>query len=95
MSSGSAPDRFLVGLALLSLLSDTAEQQPLVCVVDDQQWLDRASAQVLGFAARRLGAESVGLVFAARVLAGIPPDCRPSLWSALGRQTRERCLTLP
>src|SRR6187200_1953516 len=57
MSSGSAPDRFLVGLALLSLLSDTAEQQPLVCVVDDEQWLDRASAQVLGFAARRLGAE--------------------------------------
>ena len=76
MSSGSAPDRFLVGLALLSLLSDTAEQQPLVCVVDDEQWLDRASAQVLGFAARRLGAESVGLVFAARVpssdTAGLP-----------------------
>ena len=48
MSSGPAPDRFLVGLAVLSLLSDVAEQQPLVCLVDDEQWLDRASAQVLG-----------------------------------------------
>ena len=76
MSSGSAPDRFLVGLAVLSLLSEIAEQQPLVCLVDDEQWLDRASAQVLGFAARRLDAESVGLVFAARVpssdIAGLP-----------------------
>jgi hypothetical protein len=52
MTSGSAPDRFLVGLAVLSLLSEVAEERPLVCVVDDEQWLDRASAQVLGFAAR-------------------------------------------
>jgi DNA-binding CsgD family transcriptional regulator len=76
MSSGSAPDRFLVGLAVLGLLSAIAEQQPLVCVVDDEQWLDRTSAQVLGFAARRLDAESVGLVFAAREpssdIAGLP-----------------------
>ena len=76
LSSGSAPDRFLVGLATLRLLADVTEEHPLVCLVDDAQWLDHASAQVLGFVARRLAAESVGLVFAARVpgdeLAGLP-----------------------
>jgi len=54
MSEGPAPDRFLVGLAVLGLLSEVAEQQPLMCLIDDQQWLDHASAQVLGFVARRL-----------------------------------------
>ncbi|HEY4461316.1 MAG TPA: AAA family ATPase, partial [Streptosporangiaceae bacterium] len=66
LRSGAAPDRFLVGLAALSLLSEAAQRQPLVCVVDDAQWLDRASAQALGFLARRLLAEPVALVFAAR-----------------------------
>src|ERR1700722_17492332 len=56
LSAGAVPDRFLVGLAALSLLSKAAEVQPLVCAVDDAHWLDRASAQALGFVARRLQA---------------------------------------
>ena len=63
---GAAPDRFLVGLAVLSLLADAAADQPLVCLIDDEQWLDRASAHALAFVAHRLGAESVGLVFGGR-----------------------------
>ncbi len=76
ISAGPPPDRFLVGLAVLSLLSEVAGERPLICVIDDEQWLDHASAQALGFVARRLGADPVGLVFAARVpgeeLAGLP-----------------------
>jgi DNA-binding CsgD family transcriptional regulator len=66
LETGAVPDRFLVGLAVLSLLSAAAEQQPLLCVVDDAQWLDRASAQALAFVARRLLADPVALVFAMR-----------------------------
>ncbi|MEU7855101.1 AAA family ATPase [Nonomuraea sp. NPDC049141] len=64
--AGTAPDGFLIGLAVLGLLSDASEVRPLLCVVDDAQWMDRASAQALGFVARRLLAESVALVFGAR-----------------------------
>jgi DNA-binding CsgD family transcriptional regulator len=85
---GPPPDRFMVGLAVLSLFADVAEDQPLLCVVDDAQWLDRVSAQTLAFVARRLLAERVGLVFARLesgdehelkglpelVIAGLPPE---------------------
>jgi predicted ATPase len=60
LSPGPPPDRFMVGLAVLSLLSEVAEEQPLICVIDDEQWLDRASAQALTFAARRLGSPCSG-----------------------------------
>ena len=96
MVAGPPPDRFFVGLAVLSLLSEVAGEHPLVCVVDDVQWLDRASVQALGFAARRLRADPVGVVFAAREpgaeLAGLPElevtglgdsDARALLASAL------------
>ncbi|MEU9329944.1 AAA family ATPase [Streptomyces canus] len=76
ISPGKAPNRFFGGLAVLGLLADVAGQQPLICVIDDEQWLDRASAQVLAFVARRLERESVGLVFAtrrpSRDLTGLP-----------------------
>jgi DNA-binding CsgD family transcriptional regulator len=76
VSTGPAPNLFLVGLAVLGLLSEEAAQQPLLCVIDDEQWLDQASAQALGFAARRMSAESIGMVFAARdpgdELTGLP-----------------------
>ena len=99
LRSGSAPNRFLVGLAVLSLLSDVAEEYPLVCLVDDAQWLDRASAQVLAFVARRLVAESVGLVFAARVpgeeLAGLPELVVEGLQEPDARALLEAVLTGP
>jgi DNA-binding CsgD family transcriptional regulator len=99
MSSGPAPDRFLIGLAVLSLLSDVASARPLVCLIDDEQWLDHASAQVLAFVARRLGAESVALVFAARVpsdnLAGLPELVVRGLPMADARALLDSVLTGP
>ena len=76
LNTGSPPDRFMVGLAVLSLLSEVAGERPLICLIDDEQWLDHASAQTLGFVARRLAADPVGMVCAAREpgpeLAGLP-----------------------
>jgi DNA-binding CsgD family transcriptional regulator/tetratricopeptide (TPR) repeat protein len=96
IAAGPPPDRFFVGLAVLSLLSEVAAERPLICVVDDEQWLDQASGQALGFVSRRLAADPVGMVFAAREpgaeLAGLPElqvgglqddDARALLASAL------------
>jgi DNA-binding CsgD family transcriptional regulator len=109
MAEGQAPDRFLVGLAVLSLLAAVAEDQPLACLVDDAQWLDRSSVQCLAFAARRLLAEPVALIFAAREpgddheLAGLPglavtglgdTDARAVLASAIGGRLDARVADL-
>lgn len=78
LGAKAPPDRFVVGLAVLSLIAEAAEERPLFCVIDDAQWLDKASALTIAFVARRLQAESVGLVFAVREpsemreLAGLP-----------------------
>jgi DNA-binding CsgD family transcriptional regulator len=103
LSAGDAPDRFLVGLAVLGLFSEVAQEQPLVCIVDDVQWLDLASAQALVFVARRLLGESVALVLATRdpgdaleglptlVVEGLPDgDARALLGSALRVPLDER-----
>src|SRR4051812_46799516 len=98
LQGGATPDPFFVALAVLSLLAEAAEARPLVCVVDDAQWLDRGSAQALAFVARRLLAERIAMVFAVRephpadALAGLPElivegladgDARALLASAL------------
>ena len=105
LQDGAAPDRFLVALAVLSLLAEAAEERPLVCLVDDVQWLDRASAQTLAFVARRLLAESIAMVFAVREptdvneLSGLPEmvvggladdDARSLLASAMPGRLDER-----
>jgi DNA-binding CsgD family transcriptional regulator len=104
-SAGPAPDAFLIGLAVLGLLSEAAEEQPLLCVIDDAQWLDRPSARSLTFAARRLLAEKIALLFGAReldtALAGLPGlqlaplghrDARDLLRAALPGPLDERVL---
>jgi DNA-binding CsgD family transcriptional regulator len=99
INAGAAPNRFFLGLAVLGLLSEVAEERPLVCVVDDEQWLDRVSAQVLGFVARRLAAEPVGLVFGARdpgeELAGLPQMTVQGLEEGDARALLDSVLTGP
>jgi AAA ATPase domain len=105
LRSGGVPDRFLVGLAVLGLLSEVAAGQPLLCLIDDAQWLDQASAQALAFVGRRLEVESVALVFGTRDsataggLAGLPqlsldklpdPDARALLASVIPGRLDER-----
>jgi DNA-binding CsgD family transcriptional regulator/tetratricopeptide (TPR) repeat protein len=95
-SSGGPPNPFLLGLAVLNRLADAAEEQPVLCLVDDAQWLDRATAQTLAFVARHLDAEAVGIVFAVRgsieqfdglpelIVSGLAPeDARALLATAL------------
>jgi len=103
--AGPAPDPFLVGLAVLGLLAEAAEEQPVACTIDDAQWLDSASARTLGFVARRLVAEKIALVFATRALgdslAGLPElyvgplgrrDAQALLESVLPARLDERVL---
>jgi DNA-binding CsgD family transcriptional regulator len=105
LSTGPTPDRFLVGLAVLGLLAEAAEEQPLACLVDDAQWLDSASAGTLTLVARRILAEKIALVFATRALddalAGLPElhveplgrrDARALLESVLPARLDERVL---
>src|SRR5690606_35897637 len=66
LAPGEAANPFLVGLAVLSLMSEAADERPLICLLDDAQWLDRTSAQLLAFVARRLLAEPIGMLFAVR-----------------------------
>ncbi len=72
LAAGEVPERFLLGLAVLNLLAAVAEERPLLCLIDDAQWLDVASSQILGFVARRVRAESVAIVVAARTPAAVP-----------------------
>ena len=105
LASGDPPDRLIVGLAVLTLLSELAAERPVICVLDDAQWLDQASAQAVAFAARRVSAVSASLVFGARVvteeLQGLPElvleglgeaDARELMGSVLPLRLDERVL---
>jgi DNA-binding CsgD family transcriptional regulator len=98
VSPGDPPDRFLVALAVLSLLCATAEERPLLCLVDDAQWLDAASGQTLGFVARRLLAESVAILFAlrepnaGRTFDGLPESALEGLQEADARALLSRAV---
>ena len=97
--AGAAPNRFLVSLAALSLLSEAAAEQPLLCVVDDAQWLDQTSAQVLGFVARRLLAEPIALLIATREpgdeLTGLPELVVPGLDEGATRELLRSVVMAP
>lgn len=99
IDTGPTPERFLVGLAVLGLLSDAAHDQPMMCLLDDYQWLDRTSAQVLAFVARRLVAESVGLVIATRIVSddlhGLPDLAVTGLRAADAGDLLDSVLTSP
>ena len=101
LRDGAAPDRFLVGLAVMALLSGLAQQRPLVCAVDDAQWLDRASAQTLAFVARRLADEPIAIVFVARQpagdddLTGLPELVVPGLGDGDARALLDSVVTGP
>jgi len=99
LNAGPTPDRFLIGLAVLSLLAESAAVDPLLCLVDDVQWADRASARILAFVGRRLGAESVGLVLGTRAvdpdLAGLDQLAVRGLPEADARALLEAALAVP
>ncbi|WP_127504760.1 helix-turn-helix transcriptional regulator [Actinoplanes solisilvae] len=99
LSPGPTPDRFLVALAVLGLLSEVAAERPLLCLVDDEQWLDRASALALAFVARRIAADSIGLIFGTRhpgeELAGLPELVVEGLRDDDSRTLLESALAAP
>jgi DNA-binding CsgD family transcriptional regulator/tetratricopeptide (TPR) repeat protein len=101
LTDGAVPGRFLVGLAVLTLLSERADERPVVCVVDDAQWLDQTSLQALEFVARRLFAESVALVFAIRPspeeqpLAGLPELVLEGLGASHARELLDSVIRWP
>ena len=99
LSAGPPPDRFFAGLAVLSMLAEVARERPLICVFDSEQWLDRTSAQLLGFVARRLASHPVGLVFATRGpstdLAGLPELTVGGLSDADARALLAAALPVP